>query len=101
MEEDGEDQLDRTQNERRNIEKGGRKRSLMDIIRTRQKNWIGHILQREILEGRMEGKRGRGRPRQKHMGWIMEDRYGKLKEKAQHQEEWSRWTFGPVGRQIT
>ena len=36
----------------------------MDIIRTRQKNWIGHILrgnflQREIIEGRMEGKRGR------------------------------------------
>src|SRR6218665_1564443 len=47
-------------------------RSLMDIIRTRQKNWIGHILrgnslQREIMEGRMEGKRGRGRPRQKLM----------------------------------
>jgi len=34
----------------------------MHIIRTRQKNWIGHILigdclQREIMEGRMEGKR--------------------------------------------
>ena len=64
---------------------------------TRQKNWIGHILrgnsiQRKIMEGRMEGKRGRERPRQKL--W-------KLKEKAQHQEEWSRWTFGPAGRQIT
>ena len=50
----------------------------MDIIRTRQKNWIGHILrgnslQREIMEGRMEGKRGRGRPRQKLMDWMMED----------------------------
>jgi len=31
----------------------------------------------------------------------MEDGYGKLKEKAQHQEEWSRWTFGPDGRQMT
>ena len=62
---------------------------MMDIIRTRQKNWIGHILrgnslQREIMEGRMEGKRGRGRPRQKLMDWMMEDGYGKLKEKAQH-----------------
>jgi len=42
----------------------------MSIIKTRQKNWIGHILrgnslQREIMEARMEGKRGRGRPRQK------------------------------------
>jgi len=52
----------------------------MDIIRTKQKNWIGHILrgnslQREIIEGRMEGKRGRGRPRQKLMNWMMEDGY--------------------------
>src|SRR6218665_3710917 len=81
-------------------------KSLMDIIRTRQKNWIGHMLrgnslQREIMEGRMEGKRGRGRPRQKLMDWMMEEGYGKLKEKAQRGEEWSRWTFGPAGRQIT
>src|SRR6218665_294764 len=40
MEEDGEDQLDRTQNECRSIEKVEEERSLMDIIRTRQKNWI-------------------------------------------------------------
>ena len=60
------------------------KRSLMDIIRTRQKSWIGHILrgnslQREIMEGRMEGKRVKVRPRQKFMDWMMEDRYWKLK----------------------
>jgi len=70
----------------------------MDIIRTRQKNWIGHIirgntLQREIMEGRMEEKRGRGRSRQKLMDWMMEDEYGKLKK--------SRWTVGPAGRQVT
>jgi len=34
----------------------------MGIIRTRQKNWIGHIMRgdyihRKIMEGRMEGKR--------------------------------------------
>ena len=40
----------------------------------------------------MEGKRGRGRPRQKLMDWMMEDGYWKLKENAQHREEWSRWT---------
>jgi len=78
----------------------------MDIIRTRQKKWIGHILrdnslQREIMEGRMEGKRGRGRPRKKLRDWMMEDRYWKLKEKAQHRVEWSRWTLGPAGKQIT
>ena len=53
------------------------------------------------MEGRMEGKRGRGRPTQKLMDWMMEDGYWKLKEKTQHREEWSRWIFGPAGRQIT
>ena len=33
--------------------------------------------------------------------WMMEDGYGKLKEKSQHRDEWSRWTFGSAGRQIT
>jgi len=49
----------------------------MGIIKTRQKNinnigliLRGKSLQREIMEGRMEGKRGRGRSRQKLMDWI-------------------------------
>ena len=59
------------------------------IIRTRQRNWMRHImrgdsLQREIIKGRMEGKRGRGRPRQKLLDWMMSDKYSKLKEEAQH-----------------
>jgi len=47
----------------------------------------------------MEGKRGRGRLRQKLMDWMMKEGYGKLKGKAQHREEWSCWTFGPAERE--
>ena len=41
-------------------------RSLMNTIRQRQKNWLGHVLRSEsllrtVLEGRMEGTRTRGR----------------------------------------
>jgi len=31
----------------------------------------GQSLQREIIEGRMGGKRGKGRPRQKLLDWMM------------------------------
>src|SRR6218665_2830862 len=66
-------------------------RSLLTIIRTRQRNWMRHILRgdslkREIIKGRMEGKRGRGSPRQKLLDWMMSEEYSKLKEEAQHRE---------------
>jgi len=84
------------------LKKVEEKRSVMDIIRTRQKNCIGQILRGNSLQSEMmEGKRGRGRPRHKLMDWMMVDGYGKLKKEAQHREEWSRWTFGPAVRQMT
>src|SRR6218665_498485 len=71
-----------------------KERSLLTIIRTRQRNWMGHImrgdsLQTEITEGRMEDKRGWGRPRQKLLDWVMSEGYSKRKEEAQHRETWS------------
>ena len=46
----------------------GEERSLIDTIRKRKKNWIGHVVRGEgllklVLEGRMEGRKTRGRPR--------------------------------------
>jgi len=69
-------------------------RSMLTTIRTRQRNYMGYImrgysLQREIIEGRMSGKRGRGRPRQKLQDLMMSEGYSKLKEEAQHRETWS------------
>ena len=78
-------------------------RSLLMIIITIQRNWMGHTcimrgdaLQREIIEGRMEGKRGRGRSRQKLLDWLLSEGYSKLKEEAQHRETWSHWKSGPA-----
>ena len=61
-------------------------RSLLMIIRMRQRNWMGHImrgdsLQREIIEGRIEGKRGRGRLRHKLLDWMMRRDTGNLRKK--------------------
>ena len=43
-------------------------RSLMESLRKRQKNWIGHVLRQnsllqKVIEGRFQGKKTAGRPR--------------------------------------
>ena len=86
------------------LKKVEEKRSLMYIIRSRQKNWIGHILrghslQMEIMEGWTDGKRRKGRPRQKLMDWIMGT--DTKNSRKRHNIKKSHWTFENVGRKIT
>ena len=50
------------------LEKFNTKRQLLDMIKCRKMSFFGHVKRhntiiKEILEGRMEGRRGRGRPR--------------------------------------
>src|SRR6218665_3539426 len=57
------------------LETIGQERSLIRTIKTRQKKWIGHTLRGEsllktVIEGKMLGKRSRGRPRQMMLDWI-------------------------------
>ena len=64
-------------------------RSLINSIQQRKHKWLGHVLRHDgllhrILEGRMEGKRGRGRRRQRMTDDIMgkesyEDKKGEQK----------------------
>ena len=50
---------------------------LLDTLRTRQKKWLGHVLRqdsllRTLLERRLPGKKGRGRPRKLLLSWLVE-----------------------------
>ena len=76
-------------------------RSLIETIRQRQHRWIGHILRRntllgDIIEGRLEGKKTRGRPRKMILDWMMTKGYRDLKNKVQNREEWRQWRFEPA-----
>jgi len=69
------------------------KRQLISVIRNRKKNWIGHVLRgegllREVMEGRMEGKRVRGRPRKGMLDEVLvESSYDNMKRKAENRDE--------------
>ena len=50
------------------LNKVGEKRSLINTITRRQKNWIGYVLRgnnliKELIEGRLYGKKRRGKSR--------------------------------------
>src|SRR5688572_21563806 len=67
----------------------GQKRCLVKTIRERKKNWIGHMfrgngLLRDVLEGRMLGKRPKGRPR---IDDLMEGSFEKMKRRAEGRED--------------
>jgi hypothetical protein len=104
LEKDGEDQLDRV-NEQRNI--------LHEISKLKA-NWIGQILRRNcllqrVIEGKIKGRGGievtgrRGRRRRKLLDDIKERRgYCHLKEEALDRTVWRASFgrgFGPVVRQ--
>ena len=64
------------------------RRCLMKTICQRKKKWIGHVLRgdgllKDVLEGRMLGKKRRGRPRAKMIDDLME----KPKPKGRRREE--------------
>ena len=72
------------------------KRTLIDVIRSRKKKWIGQELRgngllKEIIKRRIVGKRPRGRK----LAMMLDDKkegkelYAKMKERACHRENWT------------
>jgi hypothetical protein len=84
---------DRVRNEEV-LRRVGEKRSLMETIWKRKAKWIGHILRSEgllrtVIEGRVQGKRPRGRRRRMMLDDILEERkYHQIKECALDRERW-------------
>lgn len=73
------------------------RRTLWSSIKRRRNEWIGHVLRHGgllglIIEGCVEGKNARGRPRMEYMQQIIEDQgctsYKETKRKASNREEW-------------
>ena len=78
------------------LEQVGESRRLVDIIVKRKKNWIGRVLRgegllREVMEGRMVGKRPRGRPRVGMLNELYDGSYGDMKRRAEDRERWRSW----------
>ena len=78
------------------LSSAGEERSFVDAIVKRKKNWIGHVVRgegllKQVLEGRMEGQRPRGRPRMGMIDDIKEGSYVKMKRRAENRAEWRTW----------
>ena len=73
-------------------------REMTNTLRSRQKRWLVHILrhdslQRITLKGRVQGKKGCGRPRTMFLDWLLKTEkdnisYDELKMLAQDRSRW-------------
>ena len=74
----------------------GEKRSIVETIVKRKKNWIGHILRgegllKDVIEGRMEGKPPSGIKRIGMIDELKEKSYQDMKRRAEDRVSWRSW----------
>lgn len=84
----------------------GEGRSLMKQLKQRRAKFLGHLLRRDslakrVIEGQIEGRNRRGRPRLEYIKQIVCDMgcqsYVELKRKAERREEWRAAANQPEG----
>ena len=69
---------------------------LLEKIRTRKRRWVGHVLRgecliREVVEGRIDGKITRGRPRKGMLEeFLANEAYDQMKRRAHDRERVGR-----------
>ena len=71
-------------------------RKLIDTITESKKRWIGHVLRgqgllKEVIEGKLEGKRPRGRPKIRILDELKKGSYVDMKRKAEDRQMWRCW----------
>jgi hypothetical protein len=74
----------------------GEERCFVQAIVKRKKNWIGHVVRgnsllKLVLEGRMVGKKPRGRPRMGMIDDLKEGSYTEMKRRAEDRDKWRAW----------
>ena len=74
----------------------GVERELINTLRSRKKRWIGHVLRgdgllKEVIEGRMEGSKPRGRPRLGMLDDLITVLYVDMKRKAEDRVGWKSY----------
>ena len=95
MEKDGACKMDR-QNKKNEVEleKVGEGRTMLELIKKRKRNWLGHWLRRncllkDALEGMVNAKKVRGRSKYQLIDNIMiNGLYEDTKRKARKRVEW-------------
>ena len=71
------------------LEREGEGRIMLELISKRKRNWLGHCLLKDALEGMVNGKKVRGRRRYQMIdNIIINALYEDTKRKAAKRVEW-------------
>ena len=78
------------------LRRTGEGRNLKDNLIRRKKTWIGHVIRgndylTNVIEGAMEGRRARGRPRKRMLDELAVDSYATMKRKTSDRRLWRAW----------